>query len=285
MDGNQCNTYCVYCRICYPTEQFLKQHLDTWRPCCIKYHGNNPSAIGYSPELEYSCDRCKIKFASLQALNEHRNNHVWCGQQSLFAQLTACASAASSLEATSLADSVHLDPKIRATSNNSQAQEIRELMSPVQAIERAIQCSVAHHRPGRYIPPVCHFCRESYPEFWRSDVHEICTACREGFLAIHRFRYVQDNKALRRDPVMQSSDASQTKDALQTSTPPQFAPEFIIAPQSAPPPGYTPSYLSKIEPCNECCDSHSQCWTRAIQQPCYGCAVLSKNCTRVRPDA
>lgn len=312
---------CSYCDASYPTKQHLKQHLDTWRPCCIKYHGDNPSAPGFSPEFEYSCDRCRIRFASPPIVDDQKKQ-ACCDHQDFFSQSLTSESETSSA-----------DPSTIGT----QPLEKKQPVSSMEAIERAIRRGIVLLQVDQYIPPPCHFCREADPVFWQSDEHKVCSKCKESYLDVHRLKYIQNNGLRRNDSSIQPAclpqvvdtptsgnsslpsspplppdspqiidtltpadppqhvsstqptdsqqapDSSTSTSSSQSSSPLQCTPEIADALISAPPAGYIPSHISKIESCVQCRIHYAgECWTRESEENCYTCAIYGMDCTRRR---
>ncbi|KAH7394483.1 hypothetical protein BKA66DRAFT_438827 [Pyrenochaeta sp. MPI-SDFR-AT-0127] len=193
---------CRYCGTRYPSEEYLKQHLDTWRPCCIKYHGDNPSALGFLPHPnEAPCFPCKLVFGSMLALAEHENTPV-CRKQKRPSIPTSA---------------VLLEPlKSLPGNSNVQLHSGSDRISDIEAMEQAIKRDSILHEPDQFVPSPCDFCRGASPVFWKGDVHKICTACKEKFLDLNKQDHIYESKSLREDSVMELTIPSQ----LVCSSPP-----------------------------------------------------------------
>ena len=71
---------CTYCSFQYPTAQLLKLHHDTWRPCCHKFHGDNPKARGIKPYPErFPCENCRLRYDTPDTLQDHSRT-PFCSQ-------------------------------------------------------------------------------------------------------------------------------------------------------------------------------------------------------------
>lgn len=193
---------CKYCGIQYSSKEHLEQHYNTWRPCCIKYHGDNPSARGFLPhKVEMPCVPCKLVFGSTPDLTEHEDTKFCRQQRGL--PVPADPTAAPS---TSTLDN-----------SSQQVQPDSKCVGQATALEQALTRSNNLHGPEQYIITLCNFCGKEFPFVWKEDEQVICTACEENHPNLDKSKDAEVNDVFRRDSVLETAMLPQLPESSQSA--------------------------------------------------------------------